>query len=159
MRQRKQHQQDQESLGKSSKWLQDKVQEKKDNNIMKEPHWKHLTFDFSISLIWLKLSYQLLSCVLKYSRPLKNVGVRGSDPPHHQKSKHNFIVSTSVYSTNYKSCSTVVYIWWKKNPYISGSLKFKSVLFKSQLYWFSNSWRMKNHLENLSEVKKSYIEV
>ena len=38
MRQRKQHRQDQESLGKSSKWLQDKVQEKKDNTIMKEPH-------------------------------------------------------------------------------------------------------------------------
>ena len=41
---------------------------------MKEPHWKHLTFDFNISLIWLKLSYQLLSYVLKYSTPLNNVG-------------------------------------------------------------------------------------
>ena len=69
---------------------------------MKEPYWKHLTFDFSISLIWLKLSYQLLSYVLKYSRPLNNVGVRGTNPSHHQKSKHNLIVSTSVYSTNYK---------------------------------------------------------
>ena len=81
---------------------------------MKEPHWKHLTFDFNISLIWLKLSYQLLSYVLKYSTPLNNVGGRGTDPPHHQKSKHNFTVSTSMDSTNYKSCSTVVYIWLKK---------------------------------------------
>ena len=84
----------------------------------------------------------------KYSWPLKNAGVKGHRAPHSQKSMYNFTVSppypgsAPVDSTNCRSCSTVVCIYWK-NPCISGPGQFKPMLFMGRLQWAEEKEPMK----------------
>ena len=48
----------------------------------------------------------------------------------------DFSVQDSAFldSTNHKLYSTVVHIYWKKNSHISGTVQFKSIWFKGQLF-------------------------
>ena len=105
-----------------------------------------------------------------YCWPLNNMGVRGVNPPHSQKSTCNLqlvlcihMFSTTAYSANHGSYSIVVIII-EKNPPISEPTQFKLMLYKgllcvfiyTHIYIYIHTYKYFIYLQNVP-MKQMYI--